>query len=58
MDETRDKILKEAGEDIERIRGEMAKRVIGQRNLIDGLLCGLIAEGHILLEGSLVWLKP
>jgi MoxR-like ATPase len=29
----------------------MAKRVIGQRNLIDGLLCGLIAEGHILLEG-------
>jgi MoxR-like ATPase len=51
MDETRDKILKEAGEDIERIRGEMAKRVIGQRNLIDGLLCGLIAQGHILLEG-------
>jgi MoxR-like ATPase len=29
----------------------MAKRVVGQRDMIDGLLTALIAGGHILLEG-------
>ncbi|MDR2101888.1 MAG: AAA family ATPase, partial [Treponema sp.] len=29
----------------------MAKRIIGQREMIDGLLTALIAGGHILLEG-------
>jgi MoxR-like ATPase len=32
-------------------REELAKRVIGQREMIDGLLTALIARGHILLEG-------
>ena len=32
-------------------RREMAKRVIGQTEMIDGLLTALIAGGHILLEG-------
>jgi MoxR-like ATPase len=32
-------------------REELAKRVIGQREMIDGLLMALIARGHILLEG-------
>jgi MoxR-like ATPase len=32
-------------------RTEMAKRVVGQRDMIDGLLAALIAGGHILLEG-------
>jgi MoxR-like ATPase len=32
-------------------RAELAKRVIGQREMIDGLLMALIARGHILLEG-------
>jgi MoxR-like ATPase len=32
-------------------RDEMAKRVVGQRDMIDGLLSALIAGGHILLEG-------
>jgi MoxR-like ATPase len=32
-------------------RTEMAKRVVGQRDMIDGLLTALIAGGHILLEG-------
>jgi len=32
-------------------RQEMAKRVVGQVEMIDGLLTGLIAGGHILLEG-------
>ena len=32
-------------------RREMAKRIVGQAEMIDGLLTALIAGGHILLEG-------
>jgi MoxR-like ATPase len=33
-------------------REELAKRVIEQWEMIDGLLTALIARGHILLEGA------
>jgi MoxR-like ATPase len=33
------------------LRGEIEKVIIGQRGLIDRLLIGLLADGHILLEG-------
>lgn len=36
---------------IEAIRTEMAKVVVGQEKMIDGLLIGLLCEGHILIEG-------
>ena len=36
---------------IEAIRSEVAKVVIGQEKMIDGLLIGLLCEGHILIEG-------
>jgi MoxR-like ATPase len=36
---------------IESCRNEMAKRIVGQKGMIDGLLTALIAGGHILLEG-------
>jgi MoxR-like ATPase len=32
-------------------RAEFAKRVVGQREMVDGLLIALIAGGHALLEG-------
>ncbi|MDR1099514.1 MAG: MoxR family ATPase [Treponema sp.] len=32
-------------------RDELAKRVVGQKEMTDGLLMALIAGGHILLEG-------
>jgi MoxR-like ATPase len=32
-------------------RNELTRRIVGQRGMIDGLLTGLIAGGHILLEG-------
>jgi MoxR-like ATPase len=32
-------------------RAEVAKRVIGQTEIIDGILTALIAGGHVLLEG-------
>jgi MoxR-like ATPase len=37
---------------IERCRTEMAKRIAGQKELIDGLLAAVIAGGHALLEGA------
>jgi MoxR-like ATPase len=33
------------------IQQEMAKAIVGQRYLIDRLLIGLLANGHVLLEG-------
>jgi len=38
-------------ETINLIRVEMAKVVVGQEKMIDGLLIGLLCEGHILIEG-------
>lgn len=36
---------------INAIRTEIAKVVVGQEKMIDGLLIGLLCEGHILIEG-------
>jgi len=36
---------------INAIRSEVAKVVVGQEKMIDGLLIGLLCEGHILIEG-------
>ena len=36
---------------IERIKNEVKKVVVGQEGMIDGLLIGLLCDGHILLEG-------
>ena len=33
------------------IKNEVAKVVVGQEKMIDGLLIGLLCEGHILIEG-------
>lgn len=36
---------------IEAIRGEIAKVIVGQEEVVDGLLTGLVCNGHVLLEG-------
>jgi MoxR-like ATPase len=36
---------------VNHLRSEMAKIIIGQQELIDGLLMGLFTKGHILIEG-------
>ena len=47
--------IKSRGEEkhllIESIRDEIGKVLIGQRDLIDGLLIGLFTKGHVLIEG-------
>jgi MoxR-like ATPase len=43
--------LLQSGALLEACRKELAKRIVGQRAMIDGLLTALVAGGHILLEG-------
>ena len=39
------------GETLRRLRDEVAKVVVGQEDLIDRLILGLICRGHVLIEG-------
>ena len=45
-----DKVKAESGF-VEKIRTEMGKVIVGQDYMIDRLLVGLLANGHVLLEG-------
>ncbi|MBN2312112.1 MAG: MoxR family ATPase [Candidatus Hydrogenedentes bacterium] len=36
---------------VERLRAEVAKVIIGQQYMIDRLLVGMLANGHVLIEG-------
>jgi MoxR-like ATPase len=45
------KLVERAAELIESCRRELAKRIVGQEDMINGLLAALVAGGHILLEG-------
>jgi MoxR-like ATPase len=51
MEETELTQAEAAAELLTKARAEMAARIVGQNEMIDGLLAGLIAGGHILLEG-------
>jgi MoxR-like ATPase len=46
-----DSQVREAGRSLEACRHEIARRVVGQSAMIDGLLIGLLSGGHVLLEG-------
>ena len=43
--------IKEHSSFIPRLKDEIGKIVVGQEELINGLLTGLLANGHVLLEG-------
>ncbi|MCL2245180.1 MAG: AAA family ATPase [Treponema sp.] len=43
--------LAQCTELVDAYRKEMALRIVGQREMLDGLLIALVAGGHILLEG-------
>src|SRR6185295_7675561 len=38
-------------EDFGRIRAEIAKTIVGQEEIVEGVLTALFAGGHVLLEG-------
>src|SRR5690242_13841001 len=35
----------------EKVRAEVRKAIVGQEELVEGVLVGLAANGHVLLEG-------
>ncbi len=43
--------MEAASERLERIRAEIARVVVGQRALVEGLLTALLSRGHALVEG-------
>ncbi len=38
-------------EDFQKLRNEIGNVIVGQRAIVDGVLLGLVAGGHVLLEG-------
>jgi MoxR-like ATPase len=43
--------VEQARPKVQAIRQELAKALVGQRAMVDGLLMGLLCDGHVLLEG-------
>ena len=43
--------IERAGEILGRVRDEVGRVLVGQRNMVDRLLVGLLTGGHVLLEG-------
>ncbi len=43
--------IRDASRMLARVREEVARAVVGQAEMIDGLLMGILADGHVLLEG-------
>ena len=46
-----DGLSRAAGELCSRVRAEMAKRIVGKDEIVRGILMGIVAGGHVLLEG-------
>ncbi len=44
-------MVKSASEWTNLLRAEISKNLVGQKYLVDGLLTGILANGHVLLEG-------
>lgn len=43
---------------VDMINMEMSKVIVGQKHLVEGLLIGMLSNGHILLEGVPGLAKP
>lgn len=51
INENIDLLIEKAHAHMDKCRKEIAARVIGQEKMIDGILMGLLAGGHVLIEG-------
>ena len=51
MEKMESKVVKKVRDDIQRMRDEIAKIVVGQDSVVDALLRSLISDGHCLVEG-------
>lgn len=43
--------IKRAQDLIQKARDELGRKIVGQQAMVDGLLTGILAGGHVLLEG-------
>jgi MoxR-like ATPase len=43
--------VEQAKELLQRSFEEVSKRIVGQRDMLEGMMTGLLTEGHVLLEG-------
>ncbi|MHC4516739.1 MAG: AAA family ATPase [Planctomycetota bacterium] len=43
--------IKESSQELQTIRRSLESVIVGQKDLLDGLLIALLADGHVLLEG-------
>ncbi len=43
--------IRDCADSIKKVKQEIARIVVGQEEVIDGLIRGLICDGHVLLEG-------
>lgn len=46
-----EKQIEKARIELDKCRKEIAKRVVGQHDMINGILMGILAGGHVLVEG-------
>jgi len=44
--------MEQTGETLDRLRREVGRVIVGQQGLVEGLLIGLLAGGHVLVEGA------
>jgi MoxR-like ATPase len=43
--------IKQAGAVVDRVLGEIGRRIVGQKTVVQRLVMALVSEGHVLLEG-------
>ena len=52
MNETFDARLRSAADAVARLKGAIGQIVVGQNDVVDQVMWGLVAGGHVLLEGA------
>ncbi len=45
------RLLRRAGEIADDLRGQVERRIVGQRHIVDGIVTAMMANGHVLLVG-------
>lgn len=50
--------MQSATAQLEQVRREIGKIIVGQNEVVDGVLICMLAGGHVLLEGVPAWAKP
>ena len=51
MKELNKSIIKKCKADLDKVKDEIAKVVMGQEKVVDALIKAVLANGHVLLEG-------